>query len=241
MSDGSLSGDLTFVVNRFQREIEAALPAALAEQGIGKIELVSITEGSAVLHMKPVFATSVEQDGLEIDAESLFDGAVRKVLDVHDALEEGAVAAELPGNEKKLLDAVRLMTEELAEHDVNLEVSALEGRGNRRLSRLSRVGISHAVHLFERTVQKEKQQIGGYVHTVSLDGRLTLAASTRKRAHKSVIEQVPSALIRAGSFPLGEYMRVAVDAEIKTDALGNRPETKYKFSEILAHSPEASL
>ncbi|NKR65322.1 hypothetical protein GS491_26405 [Rhodococcus hoagii] len=238
IESGSLTSDLAFVLPRFQKEIEAALSADAVKRGIGRLEAVGLREGSTIIDLRPVFPEPAPEGSVGEDADSEFDFAVRRVLKIHDGLEQGSLPMTWKKGDKELLNAVRMMADELRVAGVGLEVTALQHRGDRRTSKLSRAGVMHADEVFKGRKRTAVEELGGYIHSISIDGKLILAARIAKRAKKNEVVGVPEALIKENQFPLGAYMRIEVEQTITSDRTGKVLDTTNVFRRTIQHDEE---
>ncbi|WP_137875459.1 hypothetical protein [Rhodococcus sp. Q] len=235
VENGSLTGDIAFVLPRFQKEIEAALSLDAVRRGIGRIEAVGLREGSTIIDLRPVFPEPAPEGSIGEDADTEFDFAVRRVLAIHDGFEEGSSPLIWKRGDKELLNAVRMMADDLRTAGVGLEVTAFQHRGDLRRSKLSMTGVMYANEVFKGRQRTTREELGGYTHSISMDGKLVLAARIAKRAKKHEVVRVPEALIKANQMPLGEYVRVEVDQTITSDGTGKILDTTNVFRQIIQH------
>lgn len=235
VENGSLTSNIAFVLPRFQKEIEAALSPAAVKRGIGRIKAVGLREGSTIIDLRPVFPEHAPEGSIGEDADTEFDFAVRRVLAIHDGLEQGELPLNWKKGDKELLNAVRMMADDLRTAGVGLEVTAFQHRGDRRRSRLSMAGVRHASEVFKGRQRTTPEELGGYTHSISIDGKLVLATSMTKRAKKHEVVGVPRSLIKENEIPLGEYIRVEVDQTITSDRTGKVLDTTNVFRRIIQH------
>lgn len=233
MKDGSLTSNIAFVLPRFQREVEAALSADAVNRGIGRIEAVGLREGSTIIDLRPIFPEPAPEGSIGEDADSEFDFALRRILKIHDALEDGSLALTWKKKDRELLNAVRMMADDLRAAHVGLEVTAFQRRGNRRKSKLSTAGLMNADEVFKGRERTTPEEVDGYIHSVSLDGKIMLTTRIAKRAKKHEVIGVPESLIKSNRIPLGEYIRIEVDRTITSDQTGKTLNTTNVYRRIM--------
>lgn len=216
-----------------QLEIDTALPNA-ARESTG-LELVGVGAGSAILHLRPT-VPAIESDGSLPAISSVIDSAVRRVLDLHDAVERrdspGQIAAT---NLPELFPRLQRLIGVLESNDLMLELVWRSPTAARRRSIITRQGRAYASRMFERQLDQATISVAGYVYEQSLKGNLKLKADpTKKSSHTYEISVSPEVLREAGLY-LGQYLRALVVRRRQRDQLGQQTDDSYELLRIIEH------
>ncbi|BBX25404.1 hypothetical protein A5792_19895 [Mycolicibacterium peregrinum] len=228
---GRLPSDVLQVADRFQGEVREALSSAAAAR-IADIDWVGVSEGSAIMHMVPRFV-AVSLDQLDVAVVDEFESAVAHVLKVHDDLENEADDSAFADERPDFLHQLRLLTSELNDRNLDLEVTAAGSTGSRLNSTLSRKGRIRAKALFERSAVSSPQVLSGRVVSVDLEGNAIEMRVEKQRA-KAKIVQVPSGVLVGGEVMVGQPLAVSVMTEHQADQTGNRTADKHVWVGIAA-------
>ncbi|MEE3852562.1 hypothetical protein VZC37_19630 [Gordonia sp. LSe1-13] len=209
------------VLIKLQNEITAAAPSGVLDDEL-RIGVGQLSEGSLVMHVRPA-APTVAGGEMHVLPEVL-EATVRRVLDLHDTLEQRP--QQLPAqtaNQRGLHDRVRQLAASLDDADAELELDLLESSGGRRVSRVSERGRSNARALFERVPKVSEVSLAGAVDALDGAGKVRLkVAKTRPE-----ITEVPASIV--GQLRIGEYLRLRVRYSRAEDKFGERTDEKWTF------------
>lgn len=222
---GRLPADALPIAERFQQEIRAAIPSVGAQ--LVDIDWVGVSEGSAVMHMAPRFPEAREGE-LDLAKVGEFESALAHVLHVHDLLEQQAEDAAFVGERPNFLQQLRLLTDDLASNNLDLEVAAAGSQGVRYHSTLSRAGRIRAAALFEKSELSEPQQVlAGVVVGVDLEAEtIQLRIRPKKRIQ---IERVPREVLVEGSIRVGQPSSIEVQPRHRADRTGGQSADRYEW------------
>lgn len=224
------------IVVPFQGELKAASK----DSSITRLDLISITSGSTVLHFQPRLispASSAHADSPEESPSA--SSSIERVLDTHDLIERRASGANIRADTTAaMLESLSRLTAGLVKHDAELEVLWRPGLGRRRPSRLGRDGVAHAQGLFERRETTEAVEVFGYVYSLSLTGQIVLKRNaTKKYSATNTIEFTDGAQILS-QFSLNDFVRLNVMRTSTTDELGRTISTHHRFVSVAHHQPQ---
>jgi hypothetical protein len=222
---GRLPANVLPIADRFQNEVREALSGAAAR--IADIDWVGVSEGSAIMHMVPRFATA-DPAHLDIAVVNEFESAVARVLQVHDALESEAEDSAFAHERPDFLHQLRLLTSELSDQNLDLEVTAAGSTGNRLRSTLSRKGRIRAQALFEKSAVPSREVVTGRVVSVDLESN-AIEMRVDKRRAKAKIVNVPSDVLVGGEVMVGRPLSVSVITEHQADRTGNQVADKHEW------------
>jgi hypothetical protein len=226
---GRLPSEVLPIADRFQSEVREALGGA-ASARIANIEWVGVSEGSAVMHMVPRFVAA-SPDQLDVAVVGEFESAVAHVLKVHDDLESEADDSAFAHERPDFLHQLRLLTSELNEQNLDLEVRAVGSAGSRLSSTLSRKGRIRAKALFEKSAVPVAQVLSGRVVSVDLESNAIEMRVEKQRAKARIVE-VPSEVLVDGEVMVGRPLTVSVVTEHQADQTGNRAADKHVWVRI---------
>ncbi|MFD1145735.1 hypothetical protein [Saccharothrix hoggarensis] len=217
-----------------QAEIDAALPEA-SKAGLTGLELVGVGAGSAVLQLQPKMPVSDFEGGIEA-VSSAIDSAIRRVFDVHDAVERQASAAEIASiSASDLLGKMQKLVTALEDRDLVLELLWRSPSSSRRRSRITRAGRAYAQTLFERTVEQRETVVAGYVYEQSLKGSVKIKVDPGRRNSATYDISVDADVLRSQSVQLGQFVRILALLTQEKDKLGHVAASTYSFLRILGH------
>jgi hypothetical protein len=217
-----------------QAEIDAALPDA-SKAGLTNLELVGVGAGSAVLQLQPKTPTSDFDGGIEA-VSSAVDSAVRRVFDVHDAMERHASAAEIASmGASELLNKVQRLVSALEHRDLVLELLWRSPSSSRRTSKITREGRAYAQTLFERTVEQREVVVSGYVYEQSLKGTIKLKIDPNRRNSAAYEISVESDVLSSRAVQLGRFVRILVNLTEEKNRLGHVMSSTYSFLRVVEH------
>ena len=228
---GRLPSDVLQIADRFQNEVREALSSAGAAR-IADIDWVGVSEGSAIMHMVPRFVAA-NPDQLDVATVDEFESAVAHVLKVHDALENEAEDSAFADERPDFLHQLRLLTSELNDQNLDLQVTAAGSTGSRLKSTLSAKGRIRAKALFERSAVSSPQVLSGRVVSVDLESNAIEMRVAKQRAKAKIVE-VPSAALIGGEVLVGQPLAVSVMTEHQEDQTGNRTAVKHVWVGIAA-------
>lgn len=229
---GRLPADVLPIAERFQQEIRAAIPSGSAR--LVDIDWVGVSEGSAVMHMAPRFPESREGE-LDLAKVGEFESALVHVLHVHDLLEHQADDAAFGDERADFLQQLRLLTDDLASSNLDLEVTAAGSQGNRYRSTLSRAGRIRAAALFEKSeVPEPRQVLAGVVVGIDLEAEtIQLRIRPKKRIQ---VEQVPREALVLGLIRVGQPTSIEVQPRHRADRTGGQSADRYEWVGIAART-----
>ncbi|WP_142390020.1 hypothetical protein [Mycobacterium sp. shizuoka-1] len=228
---GRLPSNALLIADRFQSEVREALGSAAAAR-IADIDWQGVSEGSAIMHMVPRFVAT-NPDHLDVAVVDEFESAVAHVLKVHDALENEADDSAFAEERPDFLQQLRLLTSELNDQNLDLQVIAAGSTGSRLNSTLSRRGRIRAKALFERSAVSSPQVLSGRVVSVDLEGN-AIEMRVQKQRAKAKIVDVPSDVLVGGVVMVGQPVAVSVITEHQADQTGNRTAEKHVWVGIAA-------
>ncbi|MCP3805339.1 hypothetical protein NLX83_39345 [Allokutzneria sp. A3M-2-11 16] len=220
-----------------QAEIDAALPDT-AKNDLTRMELIGIGGGSAVLRLHPKVATREFDGGID-GVSSVVDSAVRKVLDVHDALENQLNPAAITQlSQPELINKLNKLISVLDNRDLTLELLWRSPTSPRRSSKLTRTGRSYARELLESRLEQHERTIAGYIYEQSLRGTVKLKANpSNKRSATYEVSVNPEILARL-EFRLRNYVQMRVVEIRHRNRLGQLTEATYSFISLVAHEDQ---
>ncbi|MBP3083719.1 hypothetical protein [Mycolicibacterium fortuitum] len=227
---GRLPASVLPIAERFQNEIREALSGAAAR--IADIDWVGVSEGSAVMHMVPRFVAAPADDQFDTAVADEFEAALGHVLKVHNLLEAEADDSAFANERPDFLHELRLLTNELTNSNLDLEVIATGSQGARRRSTLSRTGRIRARQLFEKAkVPPTKQVFSGNVVNVDLESQTIQLRVSDKRARVAITD-VPPNVLTDGTILVGHPVSIAVVTEHQADRTGNQSADKHHWDGI---------
>lgn len=221
-----------------QGEVDAALPDTARH--LTGLELVGIGAGSAVLHLQPTVATldADEEHPLPM-VSSAIDSAIRRVFDMHDAVERGSPAAEIVSlGQPDMINRLHRLVNVLEENDLTLRMLWRSPTAPRRMSVLTRRGRTYAGTLFETDQEERQTVVAGYVFEQSLKGTLKLKRDPKVKTSAAYEIDIPRETLEAADLRLGMYVRVLVIERRRRDRLGQRTDPTYEFVRVVAHEEE---
>jgi hypothetical protein len=222
--DGFYDAEMESVLaDPLRREFSAAVGAKPSQQV--EFGLVGVSAGSVVLHYRPkVLSVSDEgpQSGVEIVPA---DGAIRRVLRLHDLFESQADAAEIraatQGNDQFLRGA-RDVVHALTRFDLEMTASWWSPRGDTIRSRLTRQGRTYAEGIFSQAEDTSQVQVWGLVAALDVDGLVTIRRSGSQHRVKVEPEQV-------SLFVLGEQVHIVATRTAQVDLVGLSGRPNFEF------------
>ncbi|MBY4380968.1 hypothetical protein HQO24_04370 [Rhodococcus fascians] len=227
LEGGSLSADMSGLVKKFQAELQAAMPAALVESGLGDLSISGISEGSVVVHLRPRVAGPADQSLTPHLQPEAFEEALNKILSLHDDFEHGDAWGHLLEQPDALLDSVRKFVLALDEFHADVEVDAFATNGDRLHSSLTKRGRADAIKFFaHREKLVDDQIIAGNVRGLSDAGWIEVASQGTRGKRR--IKDVPSDLLDSGQLAFGRYVRIKV-----SEQTAPQKKTIYRFKELL--------
>jgi hypothetical protein len=233
-------GAITFdtaadIFHQIQAEVREAV-APGEDKAAAELELVGLSEGSAIVHARAV--NVIERSDQELDFPvPVLDGAIERILDLHDALERSADPGDL-ARSGTLLDRLRKLTHDLDRHDLSLEMVWRGASGRHRTSTLSERGRARAREIFEKKETGKREQVYGSIYSVSLDGQVTLRVRRNNRTASLKIKEVDNATLSSPRFTLGRYARMEVTAERQADSVGLQETESYRFLRLISVDEE---
>jgi len=226
---GRLPADVLPIAERFQQEIRAALPHAAPQ--VADIDWVGVSEGSAVMHMAPRFPEASEGE-LDIARIGEFESALAHVLRLHDLLENQAEDLAFAQERPNLLQQLRLLTNDLASNNLDMEVTGTGSQGTRYRSTLSRIGRRRAAELFERAeIPEPPQVLTGTVVEIDLEAR-TIQLRIQPRKRRLQVENVPHEALVAGSIRVGQPTSIEVQPRHQADRTGGQSADRFVWVRI---------
>ncbi len=237
---GRLPADVLPIAERFQQEIRAALPQAAAQ--VADIDWVGVSEGSAVMHMAPRFPAAKEGE-LDIARIGEFESALAHVLHVHDLLESEADDLAFAQERPNLLQQLRLLTNDLASKNLDMEVTATGSQGVRYRSTLSRRGRIRATELFEKAeIPEAPQVLTGTVVEIDLEAQ-TIQLRIRPRQRRVQVDNVPHEVLVEGSIRVGQPTSIEVQPRHQADRTGGQSADRYVWVRIAGDTlpPDGAL
>ncbi|REE76820.1 hypothetical protein C8E05_6319 [Rhodococcus wratislaviensis] len=232
VQDGAFDFRASPVLQRFDQELQSALPEELQESA--RLQFVGVGHGSVVIHALPHFASQASEDELDLGAISRIESALAQILDLHDSIENQSQDIKVPADRWENL---RKLVKALDSADVNLEVDYLSPNGPRRKSQISDVGREFARNLFERRDKTFVEPINGSVYGAELDGKVTIRQNKKS---KVLVEDVPEDILSSDAFRLGRYVRMEVETTIKADGVGGQPLDRHIFLRLISHDQKLS-
>ncbi|NKR75846.1 hypothetical protein GS492_24875 [Rhodococcus hoagii] len=210
---------------RLQHEINSAVSKDdLSEVRIG---FARLDRGSVVLNLRPVAPDLPGEDEAPLSAPSKLEAALMKVLDLHDAVEEGDDYRAVSAAQGELGNRLRQLVESLDAVQAGIEVDLSRSNGVRRRSRFGESGRANARRLFEREPHVEPDTVSGLLRTTSTTGLIELTVG--KRAVE--IEDVPPDI--AKQLPWDRQLRFSVLRTVSAAKAGNRRKIKTQFVQWL--------
>lgn len=216
-----------------QAEIDAALPDA--QKDLTSMELVGVGAGSAILRLQPTVSV-VEPEGAIPASSSVVDSAIRRVLDLHDAVErQDSPEVIASASQPELISRLQRLVSVLEANDLSLELLWRPPTAARRTSSITGRGRTYASRLFEREPEQDTVTVSGYIYEQSLRGVLKLKQDPNKRNSHTYEIHVSSEVLSDARLTLGAFVRVRVERRRETNRLGQRTEPTYEFVEIVGH------
>ncbi|WP_437770637.1 hypothetical protein [Arthrobacter sp. KNU40] len=226
VANGGVNHD---IANDLLGPIGAEIQAAADRPAQSEMTLVRITRGSLVLHYKPKLPLAPSTEGqVEVDVSPV-DQAVRDTFDLHNMLEQGALASVIAsrfGDNKRLLKTARKLTEALDKHDLNMSGKWRSPTGGRVQSNLTERGRTYAKGLFQQIDKPKETIVTGRITGLDLDGIVTVQ-QVRNRKRKVHLED--PADITGSGFVLGAEVSLRVEVVEAQDQVGlsGREHLKY--------------
>lgn len=214
------------ILIRLQNEINAAAPADAPSDSL-EIGVGQLSRGSLVMHVRPS-APAVSEDELSFPTPAPLEAALRRILDLHDALETDP--DRLPSrtrDDRDLHDRLRQLVRSLDEADAELEMDLFQSDGRPRRSRVTEQGRMNARALFARRAVTSVIVVSGQVEHLSGSGKVGIVDGRSKPE----IEGVPTDIVR--TLLIGSMFRARVSYERSEDAFGERTNESWHFIEMV--------
>lgn len=229
VGEGALSMRLVDeLAGPLQTEVEAA---SRSTDDDTELELAGISRGSAILHLRPRVAATTPNEHLPL-AVSRVDSAIRRVFDIHDAME-----SEAPVNSVQMTrgsqQALEKLTKVLQQHALSIEMTWRSLTADRRHSTLGERGLEYAASLFEASDHQDIRVVSGYLFELSLNGnfKLKVDASNAKSATSAV--KIDPSVLSQRDLRLGQYLRVVTLHRYRMDRFGRRSRESFEFQRFM--------
>lgn len=214
---------------RVQEEIDAAVGDD--DRAAVQLGFRSVGKGSVILHIRPTAPIPRSKNDLfPVTEPSMVERALKIVLDLHDALEDGRTE-ELAQSKKALATRIRQLVESLDAVDAGIELDIADSDGKRRQSRLTAEGRAVARAYFERKTQETTVVVAGALRTISTSGHIEILVGRRVVN----VENVPVGTAEALKSDFNSYVRVRARRIAKVAPAGKASKVEYLFEGIVSH------
>lgn len=201
-----------------------------------ELELVGISSGSTVLHVRPVTRNSdTLEEVTQRDDSAVTDEAMNVLLDAVGTLEAREDVTEWT---PMLASLSRLVTA-LDRFDLSVQMRWLSPSGNVRSSSLTEVGRRYVRDLrktHERAFQPTRRHVSGQVRELKLPG----SAVVKPASSPAITVKFEPGQITEAGMQLGEYVHLMVEERGRLTKRGGRPVVDYVFVGFPEHGDEES-
>ncbi|KQU30305.1 MULTISPECIES: hypothetical protein [unclassified Rhodococcus (in: high G+C Gram-positive bacteria)] len=216
VTGGSLPASAAPVIAYFQQEVLAAAASQAVE-----FSLQGISEGSAIVHLAPIFASSRPNSEIGLPQVSEVESAIAKVLSIHDRLEDESPPNSFAAEKRSLMDRLSDLTNSLRDNDLALSVTASGSQGSVRESHLSKRGINWAAKVFDSLQDPpSRRSISGLIAAVDIEGSVVVRGGPRNG--RIQIQKVPTQLITDQTLVVGKSVTMEIDELADVDGMGHR-------------------
>jgi len=216
------------------RELQGAKGSA-TEDDVA-IELAGIGPGSSVLYFHARGSISEPSHALDPENDAL-DRAVKLVLQVHTAVEDGKDLRGLVGGKDELIRGLHDLTRALDEHEAELEMRWRSSQGRERQSALSAAGLANARSLWDIKPVEHLTTVSGRVVNLDLSGSFSVKAGAAKNSRRWDIAVGSEDGILSLGLTLGQSIAVRVREQYSINRLGTESARQYSFVEIVRAEP----
>lgn len=189
------------ILGPLTQEIEYAAPPAARDDV--RLGLVGVGSGSVLLHYRPRNAAQPASPGQFSISVHPADTAVLRVSELHDLLDQEALAATIASafkDDQQVLRQTRKLVEALDKHGVNLSTRWWGSTSARRKSALTHRGQAHGLRLFTLAEEDQPAQVQGVVTGLELSGIVTVTGGAGNKYNVDVgSDRVATDEVRLGN------------------------------------------
>lgn len=197
------------------------------------LELVGLSQGSTVMHVRPVAQTEDLIDTLPTPVDgSVADNAVRRLMNLTDALENEADVRQ----HVNLLDAVDGLTEALDRFDLAMELRWFGPAGPVRKAAITSKGRAYAKRLRTTRTEDTEIPISGRITELRESGLVKVKMGLARNASAWEVKVGKDDLL-AMRLVLGQDVSFIVRQSRMLDSVGRTRSTQHHFVRMQSHNP----
>ncbi len=188
-------------------------------------DLVGLSPGSAVLHLRPCTPEDVPSDQQAPVTVDPVDRAMETVCRVHDVAEREGDLREFTG-QGELLKRLHNLVKALDAHDVELQMLWRSATGRHRRSRLTQTGRRYVREQWQEAESEVREHtVSGRVVGLDLSGTFTVKPSSG--AAKRIVHVEDPETLLGLRLQLGEWVHVRVHERHTTNRVGIESGVRY--------------
>ncbi|CAM3429344.1 hypothetical protein TSHO111613_22765 [Tsukamurella hominis] len=228
---GGLPASAGSLLPAFQEELSAALP------GPGSVDFViaDVSEGSAIVHFRPVLPSPDDRSNeISVPDSTECEQAILKVIELHSWLETQEPSPRFARERKGLLDKLERVTKDLRDNNLDLEITANGHDGRRHRSTLTRgKGLAWARQVFDAIGESETKpgKVKGLVVAVDADANEIVVRGGPKGGRVTITD-VPHSSLTNHDIQVDQDVIVIVSVVTSKDSVGRSTSKARRFVSI---------